>query len=85
VGTYMGIEIIESPFVVPVPKIQLRSDFTACTEGMRQRTNAWLLARFGTYTPVYVIGGSTMAVHPSHMAAIRAAALRNVGVIRNLE
>ena len=68
---FNGMKIVESPFIQETPKLQLRSDFTACSDEVKHQMNAWLLERFGTYMPCYVIGGHTMVMHPTHAAMLR--------------
>lgn len=69
---FNGIKICVNPHIRAVPKLQLRSDFTACSDAMRNHMNNWLIQRFGTYIPTYVIGGETVYVHPKNLAILRA-------------
>lgn len=68
-----GMKVISSPYIQPVPKLQLRSDFTACSDAMRHHINDWLLKRFGTYFPVYVIGRDLIVAASITAEKIRAA------------
>ena len=63
---------MESPFIMEVPKIQLSHDFAACSDVTRQKFNGWLREMFGTYLPCYVLDGSTVVMHPRHVAVLRA-------------
>lgn len=67
----LEMNVIESPLIQPVPKLQLSYDFTACSDEMKQSMNAWLKDMFGTYTPMYIIGSSTVVVSPKHAAMIK--------------
>lgn len=53
--TFAGIQIHESPHITPVPVIKTRPDFEWCSEEFRAKHDAWLLERFGTYDPAYVV------------------------------
>ena len=70
----LGMKIIESPLIQPIPRLQLSHNFNACSDRFTADMNAWLKERFGTYMPTYVIGGSTLVVSPEHMSM-----LRNIG------
>lgn len=69
--TYMGIKLVVSEHIKPVPVLQIAHDFKWCTDAYREKHNAWLLERFGTYEPVYMLGSGTMAVSPKTMAQMR--------------
>lgn len=71
-----GISIIESPFVQPVPRLQLSHDFDACSPESKASFNRWLLERFGTKDVAYVIGGKVF-VNPKHAALIK-----NIGTLK---
>ena len=79
---FMGMRVLTSPYVGPVPKIQLSYDFTACTEKCKADTNAWLLERFGTKEVFYMIGNDALVLSPTSMATLRAAASRMEKFIR---
>ena len=70
-STLFGMKIVESPLIAEVPKLQLSHDFNACSDAMKKHMNDWLLERFGTFLPCYVIGSDTFVVHPSHAAILR--------------
>lgn len=67
-----GMKVVESTLVREVPRLQLRQEFNACSEGVKGEMNRWLRDRFGTYLPVYVVGGDTVLMHPISAAALRA-------------
>lgn len=68
---FNGMKVVQSSIIQEVPKIQLRSDFDACSEKAKREMNNWLRERFGTYLPCYVIGGNTIVMHPKHAAKLR--------------
>jgi hypothetical protein len=72
----LGMNIIESPLIQPVPKLQLSHDFTACSDEMKRSMNAWLKDMFGTYTPIYIIGRNTAFVSPKHAAILKSEMLK---------
>ena len=67
----LGMKVIESSLIRPVPKLQLSNNFTACSDEMKQSMNAWLKDMFGTYTPMYFIGNNSVVMSPKHAAMIR--------------
>ena len=68
---FNGMRVVESPHIAEVPRLQLSQNFTACSDKMKREMNAWLLEKFGTYLPVYVIGSDTIVMHPEHAAMLR--------------
>lgn len=68
--TLFGLNVVVSPLVQPVPKVQLSPDFDACSPHVKSEMNAWLLDRFGTREVCYVIGGGTLVLSPRHMATL---------------
>ena len=68
--TLNGMKVFSSAFIQEVPKLQLSSDFHACSGEMKQSMNTWLRERFGTYLPCYVIGESIF-MHPKHFAELK--------------
>ena len=69
--TLLGMKVIKSPLITEVPRLQLSHDFNACSPEFKEEMNAWLRQRFGTYMPVYVIGGNIIAMHPKNVAMLR--------------
>lgn len=69
-SSLLGMKIVENRFIDPIPKLQMSQGFNACSEEMKRSMNKFLLDRFGTYTPCYVIG-DTVVCSPKHMAVIR--------------
>jgi hypothetical protein len=55
--TFMGIKVLPSHLVQPVPKIQLSPRFEWCTPSFRSEYNAWLLGRFGTREVAFMFSG----------------------------
>lgn len=61
-----GIPLVTSPFITPVPKLQISKDFEEYLEPEAlEEFNAWLLDMFGTYSPIYILDGANrIAMHP---------------------
>jgi len=53
-----GIKIVPHPLIRPQPRLQLSHDFNAVSPEFKAKFNAWLLERFGTYEPMYLIGNT---------------------------
>lgn len=68
--TFMGIRVIPSHFVQPVPKIQLSPDFEWCTPEFRAETNRWFLERFGTKEVAYMVNGNFL-MNPKQIAMLK--------------
>lgn len=66
-----GMNIIASPLITEVPRIQLSHDFNVCSPEFKVEFNQWLKEHFGTYLPVYVISGNTIAMHPKQVALLK--------------
>jgi hypothetical protein len=88
-GLMFGMRIVESPHIVPVPKIQVSPSFKWCSEECRREMNAFLLDTFGTKEVAYIIDSSylsplgfpgrgmdTLVVNPKHVAMLRGLASR---------
>lgn len=69
-NSLFGMNIIESAHIKPVARVVL-SDKCPCSDVVRSDFNAWLAEQFGTYFPVYFIGGDTVCVHPSQIAMLK--------------
>jgi hypothetical protein len=67
---WMGLNIIESPHVLPVPVLQIDPQFEWCTPAQRAKTNQWLLDTFGTKRVAYMFNGNVL-VSPAQAARIR--------------
>ena len=70
-NAFNGVKIIESSLINEVPKLQLRHDFTACSDDFKRHMNDWLHKRFGTYMPYYLIGSNTVLMSKKHAAMLR--------------
>ena len=77
-NTLLGLNIIESPHVQPVPVLQLRPQFVWCSDEFRAEMNAWLLEMFGTKEVMYVFDGRALGLNssgifmnPKHIAMIK--------------
>ena len=70
-NTFNGMKIVVSQYIVPVPKLQLSIDFNECSPEFKADMNAWLLEKFGTYLPTYVIGNHTIVMHPKHLEQLK--------------
>lgn len=66
-----GNKVVVSPYIVPIPVIKTDTNFKWCSDAFRAKHDAWLLERFGTYLPTYVMG-DTIVVHPETFALIKA-------------
>lgn len=74
-----GIHIVESQFVQPVQKIQIRHDFQWIHDDARNEINTWFLETFGTRHVGYMFdpkaigwnGAGVMVLNPKMMALIR--------------
>lgn len=70
--TLLGyIKVVEDPNITEVPRLQLSHNFNACSPEFKAEMNAWLLEKFGTYMPTYMIGGHTLVGHPKHIAMLK--------------
>ena len=67
----MGMKIIASPFVEPVPVIAIRHDFNYCSEEFKSKMNKWLLETFGTKEVMYFIGNDSVVMSPKNYAMIK--------------
>ena len=69
----MGLEILVNGWIGPVPVMQVSQAFAAIqSQELVDSTNAWLLKRFGTYTPVYFLPNEqAFVMHPTHLALLR--------------
>lgn len=78
------MDIIESPFIGPVPNMQVSAEFERLqSPELVAETNAWMREFFGTHTPVYIFntkalglymfgyGGEVIAMSPQHAAMLR--------------
>lgn len=78
-NTFMGIKVVECPWIKPVPAIQvrnitladgtplLRPDFLA-------QENAWWKEQYGTNDVAYMFSGTlgqAIAMHPKHIAMLK--------------
>lgn len=79
-NTLFGMKIIESPYITPVPKMQVSKEFERLqSPELVAETNAWMREFFGTHMPVYVfnpkaaglVGDRFIAMSPAHMAMLR--------------
>jgi hypothetical protein len=83
-SVFGAIKFVESPFVQPVPVLQLHPDFPWCTPEFRAKTNAWLLERFGMQEVAYMFQSGTFGVNngrlfvanPKQLAILRSAVRR---------
>lgn len=66
-----GMRVVESDLIQPVPRLQLSHDFNACSDEMKRHMNSWLLEKFGTYTPGYILFDNTLVIHPEYAAILR--------------
>lgn len=57
-SSLFGIKVIANPLIKPQPMLQLSHDFNAVSPEFKARFNAWLLERFGTYEPMYIVGAT---------------------------
>ena len=57
-----GIKVRVSANIRPVPVLQISPSFEWCTDAYRAKHNAWMLERFGTYEPAYMLFGGELAV-----------------------
>ena len=64
-----GMRVIESPYITPVPTIQVRHDVPMTDEG-RAKMNAWLLEMFGTKEVAY-IWQNNIFMKPEHVVMLR--------------
>ena len=69
---FCGMRVVSSPFIEPVPKLQLSHDFNACSLEMKAGMNKWLLDRFGTRDVAFLLGNNTVALNPKHLAMLQA-------------
>ena len=60
--TLFGLNVITSNLVKPVPVLQLRPDFTACTDKFKDEMNRWLLEMFGTKKVAYMIDSRSLVL-----------------------
>ena len=67
----MGMKVVVSPYIKPVPVLQIAHDFIWCSDEFRAKYNAWLLERFGTFEPTYMIGRDTIAMSPRTSAMLQ--------------
>jgi hypothetical protein len=65
-----GMNIVESSFITEVPRLQLSYNYCG-TEEFKAEMNEWLKQKFGTYMPVYIIGGNAIAMHPNNVALLK--------------
>ena len=68
-GSICGIKVISSPFIQDVPVIELSEDLDVSLE-FRAKCNQFYLEFFGTYKPVYVVGGDYV-MHPETIGLIK--------------
>lgn len=73
--TLFGMKVVVSPHIMPVPVLQIAHDFKWCSDAYRAKHNAWLLKRFGTYEPIYIMQDGTMAMSPKTEAQMRQAVM----------
>lgn len=57
-----GVKIVVSTHIPEVPVLQISPSFEWCTDAYRAKHNAWLLERFGTYEPAYLLGNGELLV-----------------------
>jgi hypothetical protein len=71
-NTIFGMKIVVDKNIQPVPRMQVSPEFARIqSPELVASTNAWMREFFGTYLPYYVIGGSTVVMHPRHVAMLR--------------
>lgn len=74
-NTLYGVNVVESPIIQEIPRLQLSHDFNDCSPEFKRYMNDWLREKFGTYLPTYVIGGHTIVVHPKNAGRLKELAL----------
>jgi len=67
-GSICGIKVIASPLIGDVPVIELNKDLDVSPE-FRAKCNQFYLELFGTYKPVYIVGGDYV-MHPETIGLI---------------
>ncbi len=67
-----GLWIRESTFIFPVPIMQVSQRFRELqSPELVRSTNQWLLERFGTRLPTYLLGGNVVVMHPTTLAELK--------------
>lgn len=72
-NTLLGMKVMTSALVKPVPVLQLSYDFNACTDKFKAEMNEWLLEMFGTKDVMYVVGKDTLILNPNMLNKIKQA------------
>lgn len=70
-STLLGMNVMTSALVRPVPVLQLSHSFNACTDAFKAEMNQWLLEMFGTKEVMYMIGKDTLVMNHAMLAKIR--------------